>query len=115
MKETSIHQSAVSASIIKKLVEEGALLLDVRTHCEYAGYHIEGSLNIPYDEIQMMEPFLRSIRQPVIIYSSRGRRSEIACQKLKQLELKVFNAGTMHDVEVALRGESDYEIIDPKR
>ena len=90
-------------------------MLDVRTHCEYAGYHIEGSLNIPYDEIQMMEPFLRSIRQPVIIYSSRGRRSEIACQKLKQLELKVFNAGTMHDVEVALRGESDYEIIDPKR
>lgn len=115
MKDTSIRQPTVSPSAIRKLVEEGAVLIDVRTHCEYAGYHIEGSLNIPYDEIPLMEQFLRGISTPVVVYSSRGRRSEIAYQKLKQLELKVHNAGTLHEVETALSGESDYELFDPRR
>ena len=34
-----------------ELVQQGALILDVRSKGEYAGGHIKGSINIPLQEI----------------------------------------------------------------
>ena len=36
----------------RKLVESGAILLDVRTPAEFAAGHIEGALNIPVQELE---------------------------------------------------------------
>ncbi|MEY3050764.1 MAG: hypothetical protein RLY31_549 [Bacteroidota bacterium] len=91
---------------IRKLVEDGAVLLDVRTHCEYAGYHIEGAINVPYDEICLMQPFLERLEGPLVLYSAHGRRSGIALRKLRDIGLDVYDAGTLHSVERALQRRS---------
>ena len=105
----SPSQTGIPPSVVQRLVERGALLMDVRTHCEYAGYHIQGSINIPYDEIGRMENFLKNLNKPVVIFSSHGRRSEIAAQKLKALGIEVYNTGSIRRIELDLNGESEYE------
>lgn len=35
-----------------QLINDGAVILDVRTPGEYAGGHIKGSINIPVDQLK---------------------------------------------------------------
>lgn len=88
---------------LQQLLDEGAILLDVRTHCEHAGYHIEGAINIPYDEIEVLKAVICDWKKPVITFSTYGRRSRIAAAKLKSMGLEVFDAGSMFVVEKAKR------------
>ena len=39
----------------KALVEQGAVIIDVRTVSEFRGGHVAGSKNIPLQEIQQKE------------------------------------------------------------
>jgi phage shock protein E len=100
--------TGIPPSVVRRLVENGALLVDVRTQCEFAGYHIEGSINIPYDELSRLRDFIRNFHKPVITFSTHGRRSEIACQKLRSMGVEVFNAGTIRRIETALNGDNEY-------
>jgi rhodanese-related sulfurtransferase len=107
--------SKIPPYMIAELLTKGAVLLDVRTHCEHAGYHMEGALNIPYDEIDRMKCFIKDWAKPVITYSSYGRRSHIAYLKLKAFGIEVYDGGTIRDIEIALctfkKGESDSNSI----
>ncbi len=98
-----ISSETLPVVAIRKLLEDGAVLLDVRTHGEFAGYHIEGAINVPYDEICLMQTFLEDLEVPVVLYSAQGRRSCIALQKLRDIGLDAYNAGTLSAVEEALR------------
>ncbi|MCB0519454.1 MAG: rhodanese-like domain-containing protein [Lewinellaceae bacterium] len=89
--------------LVRQLLDEGAVLLDVRTHCEHAGYHIEGAINIPYDEIGVLKAHILAWDKPIITFSTYGRRSQIAAEKLKSLGLEVLDAGSMFLVENAIR------------
>lgn len=91
--------TAVTPMTVRRLMERGAILLDVRTHCEHAGYHVEGAINIPYDEIERFRSFIVSWNKPVITFSSHGRRSEIAAQKLRGFGVEVYDAKTIYVVE----------------
>lgn len=37
---------------LEQLVKEGAIILDVRTKAEYAGGHVNGSINIPLNTLE---------------------------------------------------------------
>ncbi|GAK89870.1 phage shock protein E [Nonlabens ulvanivorans] len=78
--------------VIKKYLEEGAQLLDVRTSSEFNSNHIEGSKNIP---VQVIDQKMKSLdkEKPVIVYCAMGGRSNIAASKLKANGFKVVNAG----------------------
>lgn len=78
--------------IIQKYLKEGAQLLDVRTASEFNSNHIEGSKNIP---VQNIDQKLSSLdkSKPVIVYCAMGGRSNIAASKLKDNGFKVVNAG----------------------
>ena len=46
---------------VAKLVQEGAIIIDVRTKAEYNAGHIAGSRNIPLDMIAQEAPALKNL------------------------------------------------------
>lgn len=63
----------------KKLVQDGAVILDVRTHSEFQGGHINGAVNIPVQELQHSN-LLSGVKKdkPVITCCASGMRSASA-------------------------------------
>ena len=58
------------------MIEQGALLIDVRTAEEFAQGHIDGALNIPYQEIdKLMSAIGTDKTRPVVVYCRSGNRS----------------------------------------
>ena len=60
------------------------VVIDVRTPEEFAGGHVEGAINIPYDTITPNLPALARIGKDenIVLYCRSGRRSGIAMQTL---------------------------------
>ncbi|HSP78184.1 MAG TPA: rhodanese-like domain-containing protein [Myxococcaceae bacterium] len=59
-------------------VEQGALLLDVRTPEEFASGHLQGAVNIPVDELERRAKELPSRQAGIVIYCRSGNRSRRA-------------------------------------
>ncbi len=73
---------------INKGVEEwkstsGAVLLDVRTKEEYNDYHIEGSVNIPLDNLNAVNQRIADKNTPIFVHCLSGARSADAARYLK--------------------------------
>ena len=62
---------------------KNAILLDVRTREEYASGHVEGSLNLPLDEIDRVEAVIKDKSAPLYVYCLSGGRSARAVAYLK--------------------------------
>lgn len=70
----------------QKLQEAGAVLVDARSHEEYAAHHLEGAINLPYMEIHgTAEEHLKDKKQDVIVYCTTGKRSSQAIKSLTYL------------------------------
>jgi phage shock protein E len=74
----------VSGAEARKLVGNGALLLDVRTQEEFALRHIEGALNIPVQQLDRRIGELGTKDRPVVVYCRSGRRSAHAARMLQE-------------------------------
>ena len=62
------------------------ILLDVRTHEEFAELHIPGAICIPNEEIGTDEiPELPNKEQLILVYCRSGNRSKQASEKLAKL------------------------------
>ena len=75
------------AQIAKK---SDVTMLDVRMEKEYSACRIEGTVNIPLDEIRARINEL-SKEKPIYVNCQSGLRSYIACRILKQNGFKVYN------------------------
>lgn len=68
---------------IDQIVQNGGLLLDVRTPEEYQEGHIPGSKNIPVDELRQKLTFLPENKtEPIYITCQVGQRGHLATQIL---------------------------------
>ena len=79
---------------LENIIDNGALIIDVRTNQEYKEGHINGSLNIPLDDIKKaMSWLIKDV--PVILICASGGRSAVA-QKILEANgfLKVYNGGS---------------------
>jgi rhodanese-related sulfurtransferase len=77
----------------KQLLQNGAVIVDVRTPQEYQGGHIKGSLNIP---LQSLAASLAKLKKdkPVITCCASGMRSASARSVLLSNGFtEVYNAG----------------------
>jgi rhodanese-related sulfurtransferase len=76
------------------LVEQGAIILDVRTKGEYQGGHVKGSMNIPLNALPNQLSKLKK-ETPVITCCASGMRSASAKSILKSNGFtEVHNGGS---------------------
>ena len=86
----------------KSLVKEGALIVDVRTPGEYQGGQIEGSLNIPVDQIKKHLPDLKKKNRTIIACCRSGARSGMAADLLNNAGLTAHNGGPWNSLQKKL-------------
>ncbi|MBB1381699.1 rhodanese-like domain-containing protein, partial [Shewanella sp. SR41-2] len=82
-------------SVAWEKIDRGVTLIDVRTAEEFAAGHIEGAINIPFENI-VPELAKRNIAKDaeVVLYCRSGNRSGVAQQSLiKQGYSNTYNAG----------------------
>ena len=86
---------------MENLIKKGAYLVDVRTEAEFAEGHVNGSTNIPLDQVASeLEKFKG--KEQIIVFCRSGNRSGQAKMILEQNGFKdVVNGGTWQDVEEA--------------
>src|SRR5262249_55565088 len=90
----------VTAADAKKLVQEGATLVDVRSPEEFAAEHIDGAVNIPVSELGTRMGELGPKDKPVVVYCMSGIRSARAANTLAEAGFKkVADLGKMSSWE----------------
>jgi len=77
-------------------MQEGGLLVDVRTPDEYAEGHMTGAVNIPLDRIGRAQSELGATDRPIVVYCRSGNRSGQATRVLAGL-----GYGRVYDIQVA--------------
>lgn len=65
------------------LINDGAIILDVRTKGEFGGGHIKGSVNIAVDQLKNNLHRLNDKNKPIITCCASGMRSATAKNILK--------------------------------
>lgn len=73
-------------------------IVDVRTPAEFMGGNVEGSINIPLQEIPQRMEELKNLKQPLVLCCASGMRSGQATQFLSQLGLDCYNGGSWLDI-----------------
>jgi phage shock protein E len=77
-----------------QLVNEGAIILDVRSKGEFAGGHIKGAINISVDTLRSNLSKLKDKNQPIITCCASGMRSASAKSILQSNGFtQVYNGG----------------------
>lgn len=85
-------------SAILEALEKGAVILDVRSPNEFKGGHIQGSKNIPVNEIRSKVEMIRKWNKPVITVCLSGSRSASAKSVLASAGIEVYNGGPWYSL-----------------
>jgi phage shock protein E len=79
----------------KELIQEGGIIVDVRTKAEFSSGHIKGSKNIPLQSLPANLNKLKDKDKPVITCCASGMRSASAKSMLKSNGFtNVYNGGS---------------------
>ena len=68
-------------------------IIDVRTPGEFQGGNVEGSINIPLQDVVEKEAEIMAMKEPVIFCCATGNRSGQASQYFKSKGLDCDNGG----------------------
>ena len=82
----------------KIIKEKQGTVVDVRTKEEFNGGHVDGSINIPLQEIENRMDELKAMKHPLVLCCASGGRSGHAAQFLSHHGIDCFNAGSWLDV-----------------
>lgn len=88
-----------NCTLMKELVSNGGVLIDVRSEKEYNTYHLDQAISLPYETIGTTIIDKVSNKETiVIVYCQSGRRSKIAAQTLLDKGYKnVYDLGTIEN------------------
>ena len=84
----------------EKIINEGAVLIDVRTEDEYNTEHIDGALLLSLDNINedSISDIVSNKDDVIIVYCKSGNRSHQAYEKLKDLGYtEVYDLGSINN------------------
>jgi phage shock protein E len=84
--------SRVPVMDMSRLMAEGARIVDVRTRVEYYGGHVDGSINIPEDELGRHRDELIKDK-PVVVCSTSLQRCGDAVRILNKMGFEAYNGG----------------------
>jgi rhodanese-related sulfurtransferase len=75
--------AAISSQDLIRLMNQGALVLDIRKPDEFAAGHVNGAKQLPSDQILTAgENFKRFKEKPVVVYDESGSLSAAAVRQL---------------------------------
>jgi rhodanese-related sulfurtransferase len=88
---------------MKDIISKGAFLVDVRTPAEFAEGHVNGSVNIPLDQIAANLDKFKG-KENIVVFCRSGNRSGQAKSILEQNGFaNVTNGGTWLDINKILK------------
>ena len=68
-----------------RLIDDGALLIDVRSQQEFKAGHLEEAINIPHDKVEKMAEKIGDDKdREVVVYCRSGGRAEYARKALQE-------------------------------
>ena len=73
-------------------------IIDVRTPGEFMSGHVQGSINIPLQEVPALVQEISEMKQPIILCCASGNRSGQATMFLRQHGIDCSNGGSWLDV-----------------
>jgi len=83
-----------------ELINQGAIVLDVRSKGEFEGGHIKNSINIPVDQLSHNLSKLKNKNKCIIFCCASGMRSGTAKRILEsQGYTAVFNGGSWNGLQ----------------
>lgn len=84
---------------IKKMLQQGAVVIDIRTPMEYDKGRVPNSINIPLDRLLLNTEKIKSIQQPIIVCCASGIRSSQAKKLIQLLGKKdIVNGGSWQSI-----------------
>lgn len=88
--------------MINELINNpNATIVDVRSEGEFAGGHVEGSINIPLDTVPNRIEGFKNMSKPLIMCCLSGGRSGQAVGFLQQNGVEeIYNGGGWSDVQI---------------
>ncbi|MCG8573933.1 MAG: rhodanese-like domain-containing protein [Flavobacteriales bacterium] len=78
---------------VKEMLQNGAVVVDVRSRGEFQGGHVAGSKNIPLDELEGRLNEIKKIGKPLVLCCASGMRSGRASSFLKSQGVDCENGG----------------------
>lgn len=90
----SIFGKSSKNETLSKLITDGAFLVDVRSPKEFAESNVEGSINIPLDQVQNQLAKFKG-KESTVVFCRSGNRSGLAKLILERNGFtNVINGGT---------------------
>lgn len=95
--DDKVVSQTINCAQKEELMEDGAVLIDVRTASEYAEGHLDKSINLTVDTIGVnIETLVKDKDTKIIVYCRSGNRSATAADTLINLGYKnVYDLGAM--------------------
>lgn len=87
-----------SSATIEEYLNEGAIIIDVRTPMEFQEGHVQGSKNIVLNTIPNNVDKIKKFNKKIIAVCRSGARSGQATAFLKQQGVDVINGGPWQNV-----------------
>ena len=84
---------------VKEIIEQGAIIIDVRTPNEYRNGHGKKSINIPLNNIETNINKIKKYNQPIVTCCASGMRSGRAASILKSKGIEAYNGGAWQNVD----------------
>lgn len=100
--EVELSVLSINCDKTDEEVNDGAILIDVRSEEEYKLSHLDQAINIPVDVIEEeIGNYVVDKGTPVILYCRSGNRSSNAAQALLKLGYyKVYDLGAMDNCQI---------------
>ena len=97
--EDKTQITKINCSKMKELVQEGAILIDVRESDEYSEGHLDKSINISYMVIKdKISEITKDLDQKIVVYCKSGARSNKAANYLIEKGYKnIYDLGSINN------------------
>ncbi len=73
-------------------------IIDVRTPGEFRTGNVEGSINIPLDQLYLKLEEIKQLKQPLVLCCASGNRSSQAMTLLRSNGISCENGGSWHSL-----------------
>ena len=84
---------------IKTIIDEGAIIIDVRTPFEFKSDHLAGSKNIPLDILSSKIGELKKLNKKIVTVCRSGSRSATAKDLLVAAGIDACNGGAWENLK----------------